>query len=181
MKKYFKIKELAEIRFGINARTVPNGTIPCLQGKDFDEFGELDETGITFVPEEDCGEKDWLQKGDVLFAAKGSRNYAVVWMRSDMRVVASATFFVIRLKKKEVLPRYLAWYLMSTHAVRYFERNVKTATIKTISKKVFDQLEVEIPSKERQNKLIVLHYLLRDEQRISALIKEKRERLIMNL
>lgn len=176
-----KLSEIAEIRFGINARTQAQGDVVCLQGKDFDEFGEIDRAGLLYVSEDQCKDTDFLQQGDVLFAAKGSRNYAVMWRGEIPRAVASSTFFVIRNLDSEVLPEYLVWYLMSARAHYFFSQNAKLGTVKTISKKVLDSLELQLHTFTDQKRIAALHRLFVAEQQRITELTEKKKTMLFNL
>lgn len=176
-----KLSNIADIRFGINARTQAQGEVACLQGKDFDEYGEIDYTGISYVDESQCKDTDFLQLGDVLFAAKGSRNYAVAWGGEIPRTVASSTFFVIRNLQHGIKPEYLVWFLMSARAERFFERNIKQATVRTVSKKVIEQLEIEVVSAEKQQAVIQLAKHFQKSLILNKIINDKYTKLFKHL
>lgn len=180
MKEYF-LSDIAEIRFGINARTQSQGYVVCLQGKDFKEFGEIDHAGLLYVSEDQCKDTDFLQHGDVLFAAKGSRNYAIMWRGEIPRAVASSTFFVIRNLDSDVMPEYLAWYLMSARAQSFFVQNAKLGTVKTISKKVLDKLELQLHTFTDQKRIAMLYRLFVAEQQQIDQLTEKKKTMIYNL
>lgn len=175
------LSDVADIRFGINARTQSQKAVVCLQGKDFDEFGEIIHAGLLYVSEDQCKNTDILQPGDVLFAAKGSRNYAVLWRGEIPKAVASSTFFVVRNLNADVLPGYLAWFLMSAKAEQYFEQNVKVATVRTISKKSLERLEVPMDSASRQNSIIQLSKLCVKGEMLTLKIQQRYEYLIKHI
>jgi len=174
------LSDLAEIRFGINTRT-SHGNIPCVQGKDFDDFGQLQTSGLSYISEDQCKDIDFLQPGDVLFAAKGTRNYAVCWSGQLPKAVASSIFFVVRVKDDKVLPDYLTWFLMTSEAARHFERDIKTATVRTISKKVFAELRVPLRKVSMQHKIVKLYQLFQSEQRLIDKLTEMKNKMIFNL
>ncbi|TVR41067.1 MAG: restriction endonuclease subunit S [Cryomorphaceae bacterium] len=175
------LSDLAEIRFGINTRTSDHGNIPCVQGKDFDDFGQLQTAGLSYISEDQCKDTDFLQPGDVLFAAKGARNYAVCWTGQLSKAVASSTFFVVRNFTDSVLPDYLAWFLMSAKAGRYFEQNVKLATVRTISKKVMENLKIPVSNANHQNDILQLSLLWRKEKLLTTKIQHKYDYLIRHI
>lgn len=180
MKEYF-LSDIAEIRFGINARTQSHGGVACLQGKDFDEFGEIDHAGLLYVSEDQCKDTDFLKPGDVLFAAKGSRNYAIMWRGEIPRAVASSTFFVIRNLHSDVFPEYLAWYLISAQTQRYLERNVKNGTVKTVSKKALENIGVQLPGRKTQDNIIKIYQLYIYHLQLANKLAIKRKSQILNL
>lgn len=175
------LSDIAEIRFGINARTQSQGDVLCLQGKDFDDLGELNATAFSYIDENQCKDTDLLQHGDVLFAAKGSRNYAVTWNDQLPKAVASSTFFVMRMLDKNVLPEYLAWYLMSAHAARHFEKNIKQATVRSVSKSDFENLQIKVPAVSRQEAIIKLHKIYLKDLKLQSRRSEILKKLIFNL
>jgi hypothetical protein len=63
-----------------------------------------------------------LKDGDVLFAAKGTKNFAAVFENHNEPSVASTSFFVIRPTDKKVLPQYLAWFLNNYTYTNIIER-----------------------------------------------------------
>jgi restriction endonuclease S subunit len=65
---------------------------------------------------------DWLMLGDVLFAARGSRNYAALIDQSRERVVSSPHFYIIRLENQALLPEFLAWQLNQKRGVAIFAK-----------------------------------------------------------
>jgi restriction endonuclease S subunit len=175
------IKKIAKIRYGLIAKSEPAGTIPILQLRDFDEYGKLTTHQLSKISANQVKEKDKLKKGNVLFAAKGSRSFAHVWSEELPIAVASSTFFVISLKDKSVKPEYLAWYLLSSKATRYFDKYSKEGTVKSINKKVFEILEIKIPPIDKQEKIARLNELYLKERILMDQIKSKKEKLIQNL
>ena len=180
MKSKKRLSDLATIRFGINVKSIPGGGVPCLQGKDIDQYGNFDNSTLMNVPEYLCSDKDWLKPSEVLFAAKGTRNYAVVWNQTGMNTVASSTFFVIQGDNKEIIPEYLAWYLMSAKARRHFEQHMKKSTVPTISKKVLDKLEIEIPPIKKQNNIVSIYNLWIREQQLIKRTQELKHKLVFS-
>ena len=178
MKKLKYLKDLTEIRFGINARTVTNADIPCLQGKDFDKYGQLNEDDLYMVGNTKVRDKDCIKINEVLFAGKGNRNYAVVWKGQRENAVASSTFFILTVKDNNIIPEYLEWYLNSYKAQNYFKNNVIGATIFSISKKILEALQVELPEKAEQEKIVKINELWKKEKSILQQLINKKELLI---
>lgn len=175
------IKNIAQIRYGLNAKVTPEGKVPLLQLRDFDEYENFNPIQLSKISENQVKEKDKLKSGDVLFAAKGSRRFSYVWGNELPVAVASSTFFVISIKSKSILPEYLSWFLTSTKANRYFEKYSKEGTIKSINKKVFEMLEIETPNIEKQRKIAHLNELFKKELILIDKLKSEKEKLIQNL
>ncbi|TVQ51075.1 MAG: restriction endonuclease subunit S [Saprospirales bacterium] len=175
------IKNIAQIRYGLNAKVTPDGSIPILQLRDFDEYENFLPIQLSKISKNQVREKDRLKSGDVLFAAKGSRRFSYVWDNELPVAVASSTFFVISIKIKTVIPEYLAWYLQSNEATRYFDKYFKEGTIKSINKKVFEMLEIKIPSIAKQKQIVRLNELFHKELILLDQLKSEKEKLIRNL
>ena len=95
------IKELAEILSGVYEKTTPDGEVAYIQTKDCtDSVNTRYASRVSLAPKI---QKNLLQEGDILFAAKGG-NFSSVVFRGQKKAVASTSFFVIRLKTSAVLP-----------------------------------------------------------------------------
>ncbi len=125
----------------------------------------------------------FLQKGDVIFAAKGSNNKAAVF-NADIKAVASSVFFIIRLKPQLVLPHYLAWYINSKLGQSYINSVKDSSTTINIKKRDLEKLPVSLPEIETQRKIASLAELSLKETELLEDIKRKRkainEQLIIN-
>ncbi len=119
---------------------------------------------------------DWLQSGDILFAARGNNNYAVAVTTgaSNLRIqaVASPHFYIIRTKGSDVLSEYLTWLLNQRPSQRYFEQNAEGSVAKSIRRTVLENCPVIIPSLSKQRAIVGLSQKLLQEQRfLEQLVK----------
>lgn len=110
---------------------------------------------------------DWLTDGDILFAARGSRNYAALVERCPEHTVASPHFFIIRVKREDVLPEYLVWFLNQVPTSRYFQREAEGSRTLSIRRSVLENTPIAVPSLERQQQIVALQATLRREQQIA--------------
>ena len=69
---------IATIQTGIFAKPVPKGEIIYLQAKHFDENGLVNTVLHPDLKKDTLTEKHFLRHGDILFAAKGTKNFALV-------------------------------------------------------------------------------------------------------
>ncbi len=118
--------------------------------------------------------KDW----DILFSAKWTRNFAVVYKESYWPCVASSTFFVIRLKDTNILPEYLVILINESQETSYFKNSFSGGTIQSIPKQVLEEFEVYISPKEQQQRIIQLHNLYRKQLQLYEQLKDKKEQFI---
>lgn len=102
---------------------------------------------------------DYLRSGDILFVARGNRNYAVQIgeIPDGLQAVASPHFFVIRLQDASLTPEFLTWFLNQTPCQQYFEQNAEGTMAKSIRRSVLEQTPIAIPSLQKQAAIVKLH------------------------
>ncbi len=124
-----------------------------LQGNHFSETGLFDPSVKPQLRLTNKYKKHLLQQDDILFAAKGLNNFAVVYNNSIGQAVASSSFIVIRILEKyknQVLPAYLAWFINNNKQVEVFHSAKVNSTIPSISIKQLSQLEINLPDIQTQ-------------------------------
>ncbi|MBN1337910.1 MAG: restriction endonuclease subunit S, partial [Bacteroidales bacterium] len=134
------LKNITSIQTGVFAKPIQKGEIVYLQARHFDENGELAETLYPDLSADNKLNKHLLRKGDILFAAKGSKNFAACFKNAEMPAVASTSFFVIRLNEKNVLPGYLTWFLNHPSTQTLLKGQARGSSIVSISKAVLNEL-----------------------------------------
>ena len=121
------LKHIATIQTGLFAKPIAKGDIVYLQAKHFDENGQLKTSLHPDLKVDTITDKHMLRHGDVLFAAKGTKNFAA-WFdpsmfqnhlsendnmrtlsdqnkindtekKTNQPAVASTSFFVIRMQQ----------------------------------------------------------------------------------
>lgn len=178
MKK--KLGEIVDAQFGANVSGKVDGEYPFLQGRDFGSNGEYLSSESLYIDKSDLIYTGFLKKGDVLFSTKG-KLFAAAWQEQISNAIASATFLILKVKDPQVTPEYLAMYLNSSKAKKYYDLNVKAATVMHIGKKQLDLMEIEIPSLEKQKLLVKLHQLINEEKQLNAELQNKKERILNSL
>lgn len=178
------LEHIAVIQTGIFAKPVPEGEIVYLQAKHFDENGSLESSLHPDLKAEDISEKHLLQPGDVLFASKGTRNFAAWYESKNQPAVASTSFFVIRLQSNLVIPEYLAWYLNSPYTLKILKGRAIGTSIVSISKTVLENLEISVPELNTQQIILKINQLqIREKSlmhQIEILNEKKIQQLIIN-
>ena len=87
------LKDIATIQTGIFGKTESKGDIVYLQAKHFSETGQLHTILHPDLKADNITDKHLLRTGDVLFAAKGTKNFAAVFENHNEPAVASTSFF----------------------------------------------------------------------------------------
>lgn len=162
-----ELKHIANIQTGVFAKPVAKGDIAYLQPKYFDELGKLTTNLEPDLNSVGISEKHILKQGDVIFAAKGSKNFAARFDLEDIPAVASTSFFVIKIFEKNILPEYLTWYLNHQTTMKYLKSFARGTSIASISKDVLNELEIIVPSLEKQQLIFKIDDLRTAERQIT--------------
>ena len=177
------ITDIADINIGYQFRVkiepTDDGTHSVIQIRDFDDSRNLHADSLMRVKIDKPVEQFHINKGDVLFLSRGHRNWAAPIVNDLRNAIAASHFFVIRIKKPDVLPEYIAWYINQTPAQEFLHMNARHGThMPLVSLSAFKGLEVEVPSIDKQKKIVELSSLLEKEKQLLAQLQEKRTRLI---
>ncbi|CAM3786617.1 restriction endonuclease subunit S [Flavobacterium gelidilacus] len=157
----------------------PEGDIGIIQMKDIEnDYLNFDYQNIDKVKDFSFKEKFFLNKGDVLFVSKGVNNYAFSIDKLDFPIIASATFFIIRVNENKILSEYLAWYMNQTEAQNYFSEKKAGTYVPNLKKQDILDLPLKVPPIKIQNAIAQTAKLLNQEIIILNKIKENRKELI---
>jgi restriction endonuclease S subunit len=171
------IEDISAIRTGLISLPEPHGEVQYLQAKHFDDRGQL----IKEIPGEICAHRipkhHFLKNGNVLFAAKGSRNFATVHRNGDP-AVASTTFLVLTPDKSRVLPEFLSWVLNHSRTQERLKRHAIGSSMASISREALGKLEINLPDLVTQERVLAVVNLANKESEIRAKIAECRQSLV---
>lgn len=173
-----RIKDFTNIQTGLFTKPSGTGELVYLQSRHFDEYGQLHTVLHPDLPAKEVAEKHLLKDGDVLFAAKGTKNFAVVFENHNEPAVASTSFFVIRMSDSKVLPAYLAWFLNSHPVQTLLKGQAIGTSIPSISKQVLEDLEIPVPAIKTQKAILEITKLRNTEKALKQQIETLREKQI---
>ena len=122
---------------------------------------------------------DWLHDGELLFAGRGGRAYALCLHRVPEHTVCAQYFFVLRCRPTAgLLPEYLAWYINRAPSQRYLMSNAEGSTQLSIRRAVLEDLPVPLPDLARQRVLVKLARAAANErQRLDSLIRNREQQM----
>jgi restriction endonuclease S subunit len=170
-KKIRTIKRIAEVISGVFLKPSPSGGIAYLQAKDvLMSSPENTASRIDYTPKLDGY---MLKKGDLLFAGKGS-TYLCEVFNLDVPAVPSTTLYIIRLRSDIVSPQYLRWYLNHPKVVAKILASRVGSGTPMIHKPTLENLEIIIPDKDTQQRIVELSELQKKEESLLKAIAEKR-------
>lgn len=164
-----QLREIANISSGYPFRTriapANGGNVAVVQIKNLNESASVDWANAvkTFLPGK--RKADWLRDGDILFAARGTRNLA--WCLQDVpeRAVSSPHFFTIRLHDSMADARFVAWYMNQAPAQKYLAVSGSGAVVNNIKRDVLERTTLIIPPPAAQREIVALDQTLRHERR----------------
>lgn len=166
-----KLREIAQILSGIYKISSPAGKISCLQVKDLlMPFPETTATRIEYDPKL---YNYMLQKGDLLFAGKGT-TYLCKVFDLDIPAVPSTTLYSIHLRSDIVSPEFLCWYLNHPSVVAAIKTTQTGTGTPIIHKPTLENLEIIVPDHETQRQIVELSSLQKREKEILEAIAKKR-------
>lgn len=135
-----------------------------------DDF--LDCSGLSTVDmSEDKVQKYLLKVNDILIVSKGyGLKLAYVKDLCGKQVIPTGNLNVIRVKNNDVLPLYLYIFLMSSKGKALLEQNLAGASIKSLSKKALD--EMDIPAIDLDTQEVIENRYLTLQEKIVKLKKD---------
>jgi restriction endonuclease S subunit len=139
------------------------------------EYDTIDKISNLFFKE-----KYFLQNNDILFVSKGANNFAIEIEQSDTKLIPSATFFVIRVDSKKIIPAFLVWYINQKEAQIYLNEKKAGTYTTNLNKQDIQDLPVKVPPLNVQKYIAQTALLLNKELEILDKIKTKRKELIQN-
>ncbi len=165
------LEQIADVISGVFIKPSPTGSIAYLQAKDLLMTSpENTASRVEYAPKLDYY---ILKKGDLLFAGKGS-TYLCEVFNLDISAVPSTTLYAIRLQSDIVSPQYLRWYLNHPKVVAKIMASRVGSGTPMIHKPTLENLDIIIPDKITQQRIVELSELQKKEKSLLKSIAEKR-------
>lgn len=177
------LKELTTITLGYSFRrrieSSSNGNLNIILMKDMSK-NILNYKGLYKIESDKIIKKYFfISKNDILFSAKGANNNAVYIENNLTSTIASAHFYILRIKDKSLLlPEYLAWYINQKPAQSYIQKYSRGTVINYINRHNFENLEVAFPNIATQKKIVELYKLSLHENKLVLQIQELKNTVI---
>jgi restriction endonuclease S subunit len=178
-----KITEIAEIRLGYQFRRKiepdSDGSHKVIQISNFDEGRNLNANSLISVKLDKSAGKYLVNRNDVLFLARGHRNWAAPVTVPLNDTVPVGHFFILRPKTDKVLPEYLAWYINQAPAQEFIHNIARRGShMPLVSKSAFAGLQIELPDLRTQSAIVELSKLFGKEQELLEELQDKRAQMI---
>jgi hypothetical protein len=177
------LSDTCTIHSGYTARgrldAAEDGGILAIQLRDISPEGVIRPERLARVQLEDLPDRYFVRAGDVVFRSRGERNTAsVIDKRLQEPALAVLPLLVLRPKHDVVMPEYLAWAINQPPAQRHFDVAARGTNIRMIPKSSLDDLELEIPDLETQEKIVAIDALADQEQALALLVAETRRKMM---
>jgi hypothetical protein len=154
----------------------PEGNAYALQMRDVTPAGVADWATLTRTSLDRHKTAVWLRPGDVVFVARGQRNYAVCLEEVPVPAVCSHYFFLLRVKSPALSPEFLAWQINRAPAQRYLGTNAEGSDQLSIRRGVLEALPLVVPPVERQRRIVAFARDARRERQLLEILIRNRER-----
>lgn len=179
-----KLGDIATVRSGYTFRgaiePVPDGDVRILQIKDLELGWQEDYEALPAISWEQRVEPPFLRQGEIVVAARGNRNVAVVYS-SEIPVVATSQFLIVTLRReaREIAPEYLCWVLNHPMTQQMFNRS--GTNIQLITKAALLDVEIPVPPTHTQRQLIELQRVWQQEDKLISKLQKNRRQLELGI
>lgn len=170
-----KIKHIAELKIGFHAKPSDTGNACYLQAKHFDDEGNQVGEVDTFVEIDQTNGLHLLKDGDVIFAAKGNRNFTWTYRDDFGPAVASSVFIILRPNREEVIPEYISTIFNLPVSREKFQALAAGSGIPSIRKSELADFTFSLPDFDTQEKILKLKTMHQEELRLTNAILEQKQ------
>lgn len=151
-----------------------NGEARVVQIRDLDENGQIEWGKLISTNLQGRKQPDWLQKGDILFSARGQRNIAALVDKQASNTVCAPHYFIIRVIDERIEPAFLAWQLNQIPAQRYFSKSSQGSAVASIPRNILAATPITIPTVEKQKVIIsIANAHLREKLTLQAMMRNR--------
>jgi len=178
-----KLKNIATVQVGYSFRSRLEasevGKVAVIQMKDLRDDNTVDCSDFVRINMDKVKKHHLTQRGDLVFRSRGHTATSAVLLDDPGRAVVAAPLLRIRVAKPDkVLPEYLNWYISQRDAQIFLTSRAKGTVQKMISKQAIEDLEVAVPSLERQKAIVEVAVLSAREQALLYTLADKRDQYI---
>ena len=177
------VKELATVQMGYSFRTrleaAEDGSVAVIQMKDLRDDNTVDCGALSMIGMDDVKKHHLVQRGDLIFRTRGLLTTSAILLEDPGQAVIAAPLLRIRvIEPQAVLPEYLNWYIGQRDAQVFLTSRARGTAQKMIGKQAIEELEVVLPTLEKQKAIVELASLVAREQDLLQSVAEKREQYI---
>ena len=181
-----KLESVTDIQMGYSFRSrlepEDDGDVAVIQMKDLLDDNTVSCENAIRVYMDSIKETHLVQKVELVFISLGNVSNTAILNEDPGRAIVSAPLIRIRVTKKDkALPEYLNWYISQRAAQRYLTSRARGTSQIMISVDAVGEMDVEIPSLDRQKKIVELAWLMNRERDLVLKLVEKKEQYISSI
>jgi hypothetical protein len=155
------------------------GGVLAIQLRDISPEGLVDPERLTRVQLEGLADRYFVRAGDVVFRSRGERNTAsALDERLREPALAVLPLMVLRPNRNVVTPAYLAWAINQPPAQRHFDMAARGTNIRMIPRSSLDDLELDVPDIETQERIVVIDALAERERELTQVAADTRRKMM---
>lgn len=178
-----KVKELATVQMGYSFRSrlesAEDGNVAVIQMKDLQDDNTVDCRDLAMVGMDDVKKHHLALRGDLIFRTRGLLTTSAILLEDPGQAVVAAPLLRIRvIEPQAVLPEYLNWYIGQRDAQVFLTSRARGTAQRMIDKQAIEELEIALPTLEKQKAIVELASLIAREQALLHLVAERREQYI---
>lgn len=178
------LKDIASIQLGYSfregIRPDPAGPVRVVQMRDLRDDHVVDLENADRVDLEPPSNQ-WLQRGDILVRSRGESVTSAIVDADVDTVIAAAPLLRVRATSPSIVPQYLNWIINQEPSQAYFAKNIEGSNVKMISRRALEELPIEVPPIEQQEKVTELAGLAARERRLVEVIGKHRDGLLSHV
>lgn len=172
------LNDIAKIYYGPYEKTETKGSIKYLVSSHFDEYFEPSLFKESYVDAVKDAKKYILRPNDIIVTGKGQRIFAWAYKEEYGEVIPSSLFYIIKINdSSKLIGEYLATVLNSQKVKHKLKSLSGGTSIPSIQKKELGQLNIHIPSIEKQMQIIDMSKLLDKDVELATKLLEKKKAL----
>ncbi len=174
----YRLNDIAQIYYGPYEKAETKGKIKYLVSSHFDEFFEPSLFKESYIDAIKDAEKYILRPNDIIVTGKGQRIFAWAYKEEYGEVIPSSLFYIIKINdSSKLIGEYLANVLNSQKVNHKLKSLSGGTSIPSIQKKELGQLNIYIPSIEKQRQIIDMSKLLDKDVELATKLLEKKKAL----
>ncbi|MCK5130590.1 MAG: restriction endonuclease subunit S [Candidatus Sabulitectum sp.] len=178
-----KLKEIADIHMGFSFRSrlepVLNGTVAVIQMKDLSDENTVETKNALRIEMPSLNKRHLVKAGDLLYRSRGHNTEAAIIQADPGQAIVASPLMRIRIfDTSKVWPAYLNWFISQPEAQSFFASRAKGSVQRMISKQGLEDLEVVVPSLQKQKQICELAELSATESKLSKELLRVKRKLI---
>lgn len=178
------LQGLVDIQVGYAFRSAieqdPAGLVGVIQMKDLGDDHIVDLAGMVHVSMAVPVSRR-AREGDIILRSRGDRSTCAIVVGDPGCALVAAPLLRLRVTDDRLLSAYVNWFINQPAAQEHFARHAEGSRVKMINKRVLEDLEIEVPSRERQPSIVELAGLWERERLLCSEIHATRGRLLTNV